>query len=1035
MLELKQIVKDYPVANTVVRALKGVDLQFRSSEFVSILGPSGCGKTTLLNIIGGLDKYTTGDLVIDGVSTKDYKDRDWDTYRNHSIGFVFQSYNLIPHQSILQNVELALTLAGVPKGERKSRAEKALQRVGLGDHIHKRPNQLSGGQMQRVAIARALVNDPKIILADEPTGALDTETGIQIMELLKEMSQDRLVIMVTHNPELAEKYSSRIIRILDGEIVGDSAPLTQADLLREKFLEINHDDDQTTQTAAQPSAKGAKKARKKAKKRSSMSFWTAFKLSLNNLFTKKGRTVLTSFAGSIGIIGIALILSVSQGMTNYIDMVEQQTLTTYPLTIQSTSMDLSSLAASIMTQDAETINADGKVYQRSIVQNVAKMVKATNNNTNDLKSFKKFLEQEVAKEDSKLHSAVAGLQYSYNLDLLVYMKNPHPAEGESAIQPSDPAILVQKVVTRLLKDDMQSALGGYFNSLSNFSLNVWQELLPGLNGEPVNDVLKDQYDLVEGEWPDNYDEIVLVLNDNNELSDIALYTLGFIGDDYIQKIYDAIDNDKELDASELAHSWSYQEICDSVCRVILNSDCYYKAGDVWLDKRDNPTLLNNLYDSALPLKITGIIRPNPDATAHMLTGAVAYTSQLAEYVVQRSEQSEVIKEQRKNPDIDVFTGLPFTTVKNSWDNQTKAQAFLENYNSLPYTATEANAPSREETYLDIQCYEHPEQIKAFADIFIQGVEKDPSSFRLMIDMMADQMAQEIGISADALRSLVGQMQDEQLVSFAATQAESVGRMQYRQACQRTLSNDEATRHATIDAAVAQRGDETDEQYQTRLATYYDETVTEFSTSSYEENLRLMGYVDLDDPTAVNIYASSFEAKDIIAEEIDRYNEEVITDESQKIEYTDLVALVMSAVTTIVNAVTYVLVAFVAISLVVSSIMIGVITLISVQERTKEIGILRAIGASKRDVSSMFNAETIIIGFAAGLIGVLFTYILCLPINLILHALTHINTLNAVLPPLAALILVAISVLLTLFAGFIPSRSAAKKDPVVALRTE
>ena len=1031
MLELKQIVKDYPVANTVVRALKGVDLQFRSSEFVSILGPSGCGKTTLLNIIGGLDKYTTGDLVIDGVSTKDYKDRDWDTYRNHSIGFVFQSYNLIPHQSILQNVELALTLAGVPKGERKSRAEKALQRVGLGDHIHKRPNQLSGGQMQRVAIARALVNDPKIILADEPTGALDTETGIQIMELLKEMSQDRLVIMVTHNPELAEKYSSRIIRILDGEIVGDSAPLTQADLLREKFLEINHDDDQTTQTAAQPSAKGAKKARKKAKKRSSMSFWTAFKLSLNNLFTKKGRTVLTSFAGSIGIIGIALILSVSQGMTNYIDMVEQQTLTTYPLTIQSTSMDLSSLAASIMTQDAETINADGKVYQRSIVQNVAKMVKATNNNTNDLKSFKKFLEQEVAKEDSKLHSAVAGLQYSYNLDLLVYMKNPHPAEGESAIQPSDPAILVQKVVTRLLKDDMQSALGGYFNSLSNFSLNVWQELLPGLNGEPVNDVLKDQYDLVEGEWPDNYDEIVLVLNDNNELSDIALYTLGFIGDDYIQKIYDAIDNDKELDASELAHSWSYQEICDSVCRVILNSDCYYKAGDVWLDKRDNPTLLNNLYDSALPLKITGIIRPNPDATAHMLTGAVAYTSQLAEYVVQRSEQSEVIKEQRKNPDIDVFTGLPFTTVKNSWDNQTKAQAFLENYNSLPYTATEANAPSREETYLDIQCYEHPEQIKAFADIFIQGVEKDPSSFRLMIDMMADQMAQEIGISADALRSLVGQMQDEQLVSFAATQAESVGRMQYRQACQRTLSNDEAT----IDAAVAQRGDETDEQYQTRLATYYDETVTEFSTSSYEENLRLMGYVDLDDPTAVNIYASSFEAKDIIAEEIDRYNEEVITDESQKIEYTDLVALVMSAVTTIVNAVTYVLVAFVAISLVVSSIMIGVITLISVQERTKEIGILRAIGASKRDVSSMFNAETIIIGFAAGLIGVLFTYILCLPINLILHALTHINTLNAVLPPLAALILVAISVLLTLFAGFIPSRSAAKKDPVVALRTE
>lgn len=1040
MLELKQIVKDYPVAGSLVHALKGVDLQFRTNEFVSVLGPSGCGKTTLLNIIGGLDKYTTGDLIIDGVSTKAYKDRDWDTYRNHTIGFVFQTYNLIPHQTVLKNVELALTLAGVPKGERKSRAEEALQKVGLGAHIHKRPNQLSGGQMQRVAIARALVNNPDIILADEPTGALDTETGIQIMELMKEMSRDRLVIMVTHNPDLAEKYSSRIIRILDGEIVGDSAPLTAEEYSAEKQREselLQPIEQAATQVdgaiADEQPAQPVKNKKKAKKKHSSMSFWTAFKLSLNNLFTKKGRTILTSFAGSIGIIGIALILSVSQGMTNYIDMVEQQTLTTYPLTIQSSSMDLSSLAASIMTQEAETVNEDGRVYQRSIVQNVAKMVKATN--TNDLRSFKTFLESEVAKQDSKLHDAVAGLQYSYNLDLLVYMKNPNPAEGESEIQPSDPSILVEKVVTRLLKDETQSALGGYFNSLSNFSLNVWQELLPGLNGEPVNDVLKDQYDLVEGEWPNNYDEIVLVLNDNNELSDIALYTLGFIGDDYIQRIYDAIDNDEDISASDLAHSWSYQEICNGVCRVILNSDCYYKAGDVWLDKRQNPTLLETLYDSALPLKITGIIRPNPDATAHMLSGAVAYTSQLTEYVVEQSNQSEIITEQRANRDIDVFTGLPFTTVKNLWDEQTKAQAFSSNYEKLPYSATEADAPSREETYLDIQCYEHPEQIKALADKFVQDASSDPAQLRFMINMMAEQMAQEIGISAEALRTLVGQMKDEELISFATMQSESVGRMQYRQVRRSELSNDETARHATIDAAVAQRDGETEEQYQTRLANYYDATFTQFSTSSYEENLRLMGYVDLDDPTAVNIYADSFEAKDVIAAEIDRYNADVITDDSQKIEYTDLVALVMSAVTTIVNAVTYVLIAFVAISLIVSSIMIGVITLISVQERTKEIGILRAIGASKRDVSSMFNAETIIIGFAAGLIGVLATYILCIPINLILHALTGIGTLNAVLPPVAALILVAISVVLTLFAGFIPSRSAAKKDPVVALRTE
>ncbi len=1030
MLELKQIVKDYPVANTAVHALKGVDLQFRTSEFVSILGPSGCGKTTLLNIIGGLDKYTTGDLIIDGVSTKNYKDRDWDTYRNHSIGFVFQTYNLIPHQTVLKNVELALTLAGVPKSERKLRAEDALCKVGLKEHLNKRPNQLSGGQMQRVAIARALVNNPDIILADEPTGALDTETGIQIMELLKEMSNDRLVIMVTHNPELAERYSSRIIRILDGVIVGDSAPLTEEEYAAEKqaeserMLAQNKQTDEVAESdlsatentvsgASEDNLQVAGKRSKNKKKRSSMSFWTAFKLSLNNLFTKKGRTVLTSFAGSIGIIGIALILSVSQGMTNYINLVEEQTLTSYPLTIESTTMDLSAMVANMMeTENNKTEHGNDKVYRRSMIYDLVNMVSGSAQKSNDLVAFKKFLEEEVAKEDSKLHEAVAGLSYNYNLNLNVYTKN---IDGE----------IIECNVGNLMRDlldiyleNVEASTGQYYAGLGNFNMNIWQEMLAGKNGEPVNDLIQDQYDVVYGTWPENYNDVVLIMNDDNEISDIALYALGLIGQDYIDAVADAIRNKTTVEDSENYRDWEYEDICGTRVKVILSSSFYEKVGDTWMDIRETE-MQNNpemLYGKGFELNITGIIRPNPDATAHMLTGSIAYTSKLTKYVVQQAENSQIVKEQKDDPTTDVFTGRTFDSVAKTLSDAKKKEAFqtyFENSDSL-----------QRNLYAQMLALDNMETIRQSADTQLN----DLAQLGILNSTIADMFANQTGIPAEKILELLESMTEEQIKDAVRPSVVEMQKELY--VGNRLIELNALSDKEFAETAKAYLDKASDAQY----SVYYDE-ILEFSEATYEGNLSLLGCVDLDKPASINIFASSFDAKDVIAEEIDRYNKEVITDESQKIEYTDLVALVMSAVTTIIDAVTYVLIAFVAISLIVSSIMIGVITLISVQERTKEIGILRAIGASKRDVSSMFNAETIIIGFAAGVIGVLATYLLCIPINLILHALTGIGGLNAVLPPVAALILVSISVVLTLFSGLIPSRSAAKKDPVVALRTE
>ena len=1028
MLELKQIVKDYPVANTAVHALKGVDLRFRSNEFVSVLGPSGCGKTTLLNIIGGLDKYTTGDLIIDGVSTKDFKDRDWDTYRNHSIGFVFQTYNLIPHQSVLKNVELALTLAGTPKAERRSRAEEALKKVGLGDHINKRPNQLSGGQMQRVAIARALVNDPDIILADEPTGALDTETGIQIMELLKDMSRDRLIIMVTHNPDLAERYSSRIIRILDGVIVDDSDPLSDEDYAYEKSLERSAAERASAEDVptAEQSVSASKKHTRGRKKRSSMSFWTAFRLSLNNLFTKKGRTVLTSFAGSIGIIGIALILSVSQGMTNYIDIIEQQTLSSYPLTIESTAMDLGSLVSTMMDnidEQEEKERQDNTVYNSTLIYDVANIIKSSQGISNDLKSFKEFLDKELADENSALYDAVAGVQYRYDVNMRVFSKTV-----DNRIEEASVAKKMNDIVPNLLGSNMQSAMGGYMQSMMNFSMNIWQEMLPGSNGNLVNKLYEDQYN-ISGEWPEKYNEIVLVLNRNMEISDMALVTLGILGDDYLDQLYDDVDGNQKQPSEVNLKSWSFNELKATDCRLILNGNLYKESSvdGNWYDITDedhaDDIALQDLYDNnSIPLRVSGIVWPKEGATTTLLSGSIAYTSALTRYMIEQSETTPAVKAQKENKEVDIFTGKAFPRGNSSkMTVEEKAASFREYYGNL-------SNEKKKSAYWNIVALDMVEpQIQNAKDAAVeQGI--------TFAEYVADSMSQmQQDVDKSAILVYLQSMTDEQICGvlrrqllnmmsgFIATQRTQFDQ-QPEEYQQERLNN--ALKTTDSKGNIVDKSDET-------IAVYYDNE--QFSSSTYENNMSLLCNVDLNTPIAVDIYASSFDAKEVIADEIDRYNAGV--DEEQQIDATDFVAIMMNAVTRIINAVTYVLIAFVAISLIVSSIMIGVITLISVQERTKEIGILRAIGASKRDVSSMFNAETIIIGFAAGLIGVLATYLLCIPINLILHVLTGIGSLNAVLPPLAAVILVAISMVLTLFSGLIPSRSAAKKDPVVALRTE
>ena len=999
MLELRDVYKSYRVGSTVTEALKGISVSFRESEFVAILGQSGCGKTTLLNVIGGLDKYDSGDLVINGRSTKEYKDSDWDKYRNYSIGFVFQSYNLIPHQNVLANVELALSLGGVSKSERKRRAKKALEDVGLGDQLYKKPAEMSGGQMQRVAIARALVNNPDIILADEPTGALDSETSLQVMDILKEVAKDRLVIMVTHNPDLAETYATRTIRMLDGVIISDSSPLTEEEIVKEKT-----------------SDKEKSEKERKAKK-PSMSLKTSFGLSLKNLFTKKGRTALTSFAGSIGIIGIALIFAVSQGMTTYIDTLQEDTLSSYPLTLESQHMDVGSLLAAFMSEATSgEAHENDAIYQKAMFYNLVNALNAMETNENDLKAFKQFLEAERAKEDSSLKDAINGVQYSYDLDMLVYTEN---VDGN--IIQSDSEALMQDLLIEYFGLDLSSymqmsenMMGGSNMMAMGSSVQLWQEILPGDNGDPINPLLKKQYDVIYGSWPNSYDEIVLVVDQNNEIDDMTLFALGLKSKEDIDALAKAAFNKQPI---ETKHSkWSYEEICNMDFRTILSADCYTKdeATGTYVDMRETQAGLKVLYANGLKLKVTGIIRPSEEAVSTMLTGAIGYTHKLTEYVIEKSKSSAAIKAQLESPETDIFTNLPFLENTGNLTELEKIEEFQK------YVAT-LDVKGKAKAFIAIKSTPSPEELEKIVENTV-GQKTREEIEATIVQFITAQM----GMSESEITGYLASMSDEDLTEIFTQMVTEQTKAQYAaQVQQQFASLSEEQLAAMLDTELPLYTKE-------QLVLYYDE-VLEFSDSTYENNLKELGYVNLDDPASINLFAASFEQKDVIEEAIAKYNENV--SELEKITYTDYVGLMMSSITTIIDAITYVLIAFVAISLIVSSIMIGVITLISVQERTKEIGILRAIGASKKNVSSMFNAETVIIGFTSGTLGVIITYLLCIPINAILHAITDINNLNARLPIPVALILIAISVLLTLFAGIIPSRSAAKKDPVVALRTE
>ena len=1001
MLQLKNIVKNYAAGDNTVRALRGVDLQFRQNEFVSILGPSGCGKTTMLNIIGGLDRYTSGDLVIDGRSTTDFKDRDWDAYRNHSIGFVFQSYNLIPHQSVLQNVELALTLSGVSKRERRTRAKQALEQVGLGDQLRKRPSQLSGGQMQRVAIARALVNNPEIILADEPTGALDTETSVQVMEILKEVAKDRLVIMVTHNPELAERYSTRIIRMLDGEITNDTAPLNA-----EERREMREQEQR------------AIFGRNQRVRKPSMSWATSFGLSLKNLFTKKGRTVLTSFAGSIGIIGIALIFAVSNGMTTYINAVQEDTLSSYPLMLEATTVDIGTLMQTFMGIDSDDEDAHelDAIYSQSVM---ADMINALNNldsTENDLKAFKEYLQKELQNTESGLTDALTGIQYTYNMDLLVYTKDP-----DGNIIYSDTEEMLAKALRENMGMDMSSmiAMGENMTGMSSpmtmpgMQTNLWCEILSGKDGKPINPVLEDQYDVIYGSWPNSYDEIVLVVDKNNELDDMTLFAMGLESHDKIEESFDIILSGGEIDTTQ--KKWSYEEICAKEYRVILNGDCYRldENTGLYVDLREEETGLRYLYDNALKLKITGIIRPSEKASSTMLSGSIAYTKALTEYIAQKNADSAALAAQKAQPGTDIFTGLPFK------DNESLSDADKEA--AFRAYVAELTAEEQAKAYVKIMGIPSAEQLQAMVDGQMAQFDREK-----MEQTMITALSQQAGMNVKEMEKYILSMSDEELETlFRQMLTEQVKQQYALQVQQQTAAMPTEQLVGALQMALPTYTTE-------QCAIYYGE-ILEFSDTTYEQNLRALSDVELDDPATINLFASSFENKDILEEVIADYNESV--EELKQIRYTDYVGIMMSSITTIINAITYVLIAFVAISLVVSSIMIGVITLISVQERTKEIGILRAIGASKRNVSGMFNAETMIIGFTSGVLGVGVTYLLCIVVNIVLFALTDIANLKAILPFEIAVVLVIISVLLTLISGIIPSRSAAKKDPVVALRTE
>ncbi|MBQ2272144.1 MAG: ABC transporter ATP-binding protein, partial [Clostridia bacterium] len=834
MLRLTNVVKEYPAGGDKVAALRGVSVEFRKNEFVAILGPSGCGKTTLLNIIGGLDQYTAGDLSINGVSTKEYKDADWDAYRNHSIGFVFQSYNLIPHQTVLANVEIALSISGIPKAKRRAMAVEALKKVGLGDQLKKRPNQMSGGQMQRVAIARALVNDPEILLADEPTGALDSETSVQVMDLLKEIAKDRLVIMVTHNPELAERYATRTVRLLDGKIIDDTDPY-QA-----------------------PEAPVAAKKKEKRAKKPSMSFFTALSLSLNNLLTKKARTLLTSFAGSIGIIGIALIYAVSQGMTTYINAVQEDTLSSYPLTIEATNIDINTLMETFMgvASNAKPDHDLDAVYSQSVMFD---MINALNNleaTDNDLASFKKFIDAELkkqAEEASPLRDSLSGVQYTYNMDLLVYTEN---VDGK--IIQSDTRKLLSEALSEHFGMSMMGMMGGAsaMGSMGGMGsmpmmgggIGLWCEILSGKDGSLISPVVENQYDLVYGSWPNQANEIVLVLNENNELDDLTLYALGLESKEEIDAVFEAV-LDKE-DIKTERKSWSYEEICAMEFRVIFNSDCYTKDENTGLftDRRETEAGLRYLYDNAYELKVVGIIRPNEDASATMLTGSIAYTKALTEYVIEHSKDSAAILAQLADSSTDIFTGLPFSETTGSLSDQQKEAEFRAYVEGL-------TAAQKADAYVKIMSTPSAAQLETSVNQAMASMDRTAMEESLVQVMIA-----QMGMSESEVRSYITSMKDDDLTTLVRQMVTEQVKMQYAAAVRKQLAS--MTSEQMVMALTMALPNYTTEQ----CARYYDE-VMEFSKSSYDNNLQILGYVDLEDPYTVNLFASSFENKDVIEEVI------------------------------------------------------------------------------------------------------------------------------------------------------------------------
>ena len=998
MLKLENIVKVYETGGEDVTALRGINLSFRENEFVAILGHSGCGKTTLLNLIGGLDQYTNGDLIINGRSTKSFKDSDWDSYRNHSIGFVFQNYNLIPHQSVLANVELALTLSGVGKTERRRRAAEALEKVGLADQMKKRPNQLSGGQMQRVAIARALVNDPDILLADEPTGALDSETSVQVMDLLKEIARDKLVIMVTHNPELADQYATRIVRLKDGQIVDDTAPFDG--------------------TQEKPAALDVRQ------KKPSMSFFTAFSLSLNNLMTKKGRTILTSFAGSIGIIGIALILSLSTGINNYINQVQEDTLSSYPITIMAESMDMGSMMTSFMGAHQEKVESEireeDRVYSSTVMFDMMDAMMNAETQTNNLKAFKEHLDQK-----GNNIAELATVRYGYDLAFDIYTQD----EDENIVK-SDVMTLMQNAMSTMYGGDYSS----YFNTMGSMyqSMDVWEELLPGENGELIADQVKNQYDLVHGTWPQNYDEVVLFISERNEVSDLMLYALGYIAADDMTEVLDKAMKGENIDAE--VRSWSFDELCDTNFKLILPAE-YYQHDTItggYTDMSTTETGMDYLFNSkdvGTKLKVVGIARPNEESTAGMVTGAIGYTSALTTYAIEATEDMDIVKAQMDDETVDIFTALPFMTddyVEPSI--QEKTDAISDHLMSL-------SVPEKASAYIDVMSQASDEYVENVVSQQMDGMTRESIE-----EMIVQQYASEMGVDTATVTGYIAEMTDDQLFAQVGDAIALQVREQYAQSIQARMGAMSQDQLATALEAIlnedaqtmafARLAPFTQEQYVYLYDNYMPATVSE---ATYEENLDRLGYVDKASPSTISIYASTFAEKDEIAELIQTYNEGVA--EEDQIEYTDYVALLMSSITDIISGISYLLIAFVSISLIVSSIMIGVITLISVQERTKEIGILRSVGASKRDVSRVFNAETLIVGLGAGLVGIVTTLILIVPINAILLHFTGLEGLKAALPMVGGVVLVLISALLTIFAGLIPSRVAAKKDPVVALRTE